>query len=904
MVGKSLSHYQITAELGRGGMGIVYRAEDTKLDRTVAIKVLPSAALASEDDRARFYREAKAAAQLHHPHIASVFEIDEAVPEGSKDDDLRPFIAMEFIEGETLHDRIQNGPLKLEEAVRIASEIASALEAAHEKNIVHRDIKSANVMLTSKGSAKVLDFGLAQTAQSTKLTRMGSTLGTVAYMSPEQARGEEVDLRTDLWSLGAVLYEMIAGKSPFPGDYEQAVVYEILNQDPEPLTAVRTGVPMQLEWLVKKCLAKNSDQRYQTAIGLLVDLTAMNSSPELGVRPIPSGSVSDRSLNLSSSINDQPNVSRRLLTRSQLIVLIGLVIALTALATAYLTPTAVDDVSPGSKYLISNVSADGDQVSILSGHFAVSKDGRWLVFVAQSNGKTNLYKLLTGEYTPVKIPGTDDAQHPFFSFDERWVGFFANQSLKKVLLEGGSPEVVTSQTGSDAGQRAPDGGTWGSDGFIYFPLSGGIVRVEAAGGTPEVIVAPDSGSTESYHWPHFVSDENYLLVTVMNQPSTSRRIATLDLSNKRVQVILDEEGHGARNTNTGHIIFNREGSLMAAGFSVSDRKLLTVPFAIPGEFGLPNIDVGFGIAENGNLVTASIPKDSLNILTWIWVDKSGEEDPIFTIDTDENAYNIAFNRLSPAGDRISFSFENGEWIYDIGRSQPIPFDDLHGGDQTAWSPDGDYIAYGSDDGSGIYIKRSDFSEPRRHVYASNKFLFVTSWAPDGQVLAFYVITEDQGRDVWTFNLTDSVATPYLVTSDNERAPYFSFDGHWITYVSDNSGQDEVWVDRFPDKGSSVRVSLGGGSAPAWSPDGHFLYYRNGTRMMAAEITFDPTFRVVNTVELFNGPYNYEVNLTSYSIHPDGERFLMVRDPSLSTYNTLIVEEKWLEKLTSIQRSTN
>jgi len=209
MVGKKLSHYKITAELGRGGMGIVYKAEDTKLDRTVAIKVLPSAALASDDDRARFYREAKAAAQLHHPHIASVFEIDEAVPEGSKDDDLRPFIAMEFIEGETLHDRIQKGPLKLEEAVRIASEIASALEAAHEKSIVHRDIKSANVMLTSKGSAKVLDFGLAQTAASTKLTRMGSTLGTVAYMSPEQARGEPVDLRTDLSSLGRATLHII-----------------------------------------------------------------------------------------------------------------------------------------------------------------------------------------------------------------------------------------------------------------------------------------------------------------------------------------------------------------------------------------------------------------------------------------------------------------------------------------------------------------------------------------------------------------------------------------------------------------------------------------------------------------------------------------------------------------------
>ncbi len=278
MVGKSLSHYKILQELGRGGMGIVYKGEDTKLHRTVAIKVLPAAALSSDDDRARFYREARAAASLSHPNIATVYEIDEAIPEGSNTDDIRPFIAMEFIEGDTLEDRIKQGPMKLEEAVRIASEIASGLEAAHKKDIVHRDIKAANVMMDSDGRAKILDFGLAQTAQSTKLTCMGSTLGTVAYMSPEQARGEEVDGRTDIWALGVTLYEMIAGKHPFGGDYEQAVVYSIMNEEPEPLTAVRTGVPMGLEWIVSKCLAKKAADRYQTATDLLVDLRNVDLS--------------------------------------------------------------------------------------------------------------------------------------------------------------------------------------------------------------------------------------------------------------------------------------------------------------------------------------------------------------------------------------------------------------------------------------------------------------------------------------------------------------------------------------------------------------------------------------------------------------------------------------------------
>jgi serine/threonine protein kinase len=279
MTGLQLAQYRIDAELGRGGMGIVYRATDTKLDRTVALKVLPASALSSEDDRARFYREAKAAAQLHHAHIATVFEIGEAVPEGEDagpSDGPRPYIAMEFIDGSTLSARIAQGPFKLPEAVRIGLEIADALKAAHGKGIVHRDIKSANIMLTADGTAKVLDFGLAKTAASTQLTRQGSTLGTVSYMSPEQARGEDVDGRTDLYALGTVMYEMVAGRLPFGGDYEQAILYAILNSPPEPLTAVRTGVPNGLEFVVAKCLSKDRELRYQTAADLVADLKSLS----------------------------------------------------------------------------------------------------------------------------------------------------------------------------------------------------------------------------------------------------------------------------------------------------------------------------------------------------------------------------------------------------------------------------------------------------------------------------------------------------------------------------------------------------------------------------------------------------------------------------------------------------
>jgi len=278
MIGSTLSHYRIDAELGRGGMGIVYKAVDTHLDRIVAIKVLPSSALGGQTERARFYREAKAAAQLHHPHIASIFAIEEAVfsqaPSGSAP---QPFIAMEFIDGETLENRISGGPLPLDVALKAAIQVGSALEAAHDKGIVHRDIKSANVMLTKKGEAKVLDFGLAKMTQATQITQEGATMGTVAYMSPEQARGETVDRRTDIWSLGVLLYEMLTGQLPFKGDYESAILYSVMNVDAEPVTALRTGVPMELERIVLKALSKEPNERYQNVEDMLVDLRAVDT---------------------------------------------------------------------------------------------------------------------------------------------------------------------------------------------------------------------------------------------------------------------------------------------------------------------------------------------------------------------------------------------------------------------------------------------------------------------------------------------------------------------------------------------------------------------------------------------------------------------------------------------------
>ena len=750
------------------------------------------------------------------------------------------------------------------------------------------------------GRAKILDFGLAQTAQSTKLTRMGSTLGTVAYMSPEQARGEEVDARTDIWALGVTLYEMVAGKHPFAGDYEQAVVYSIMNEEPEPLTAVRTGVPMGLEWIVKKLLSKAADERYQSATGLLVDLKALESSLSDVSRVSVMGTTTIQPLPPNSSTSEVHGEPKRVVTPIQLIGIVGFVIVLTFVMTKMLTPTAVVDTSQGSRYLVSSVLSDGSSVSVFRQHFAVSADNKWLVFEARSDGVDRLYKLRTGQITPVEIPTTENAQYPFFSYDGRYVGFFANQSLQKVLLDGERPEVITTQTGSDFDGFAPNGAAWGAEGVIYFPLQNGIARVQASGGTPELIVVPDSGSGESYRWPHLVPDEEYLLITIYNALSGSRRLATLDLVSKQVEVLLDEEGHGAQITNSGQLLFNRFGQLMSAGFDTRDRKMSTSPTTVVGNHFLHVNGIGFGLSGSGKLVTGSRGDDGLNAYTWLWVDKEGQEVPISLLDGNGINIDSEHHRFSPDGNRVAFA-EGGELaIYSILQDQSIPFEDELDSNRSAWSPDGNYLFFSIEGTNGIQIKRADLSEPRKLIFATDRPIYPTSWSQDRQTIAYYEVTEDQGRNIWMFDLADSVSTPYIVTPDNERAAYFSGDGKWIAYITDRSGRDEIWVDSFPVKGARTKVSQDGGTEPVWGPDNRFLYYRNGSQMIAAEIKLSPTFQVVKTTHLFDGPYLTRPNGSLYDIHPDGERFLMVRDPTQSMFNSLIVEENWLQHFIATQ----
>jgi len=541
MVGKTLSHYVIEAELGRGGMGIVYKARDTKLDRTVALKLLPAAALASDDDRTRFYREAKAAAQLHHPNIASIFEIDEAVAVGSAEDDVRPFIAMEFIDGEPLENRIKKGPIPIDEAVRIASEIAEGLKEAHEKSIVHRDIKSANVMLDKNSRAKILDFGLAKTTQSTMLTRMGSTIGTISYMSPEQARGQEVDHRTDLWALGTVLYEMVAGRLPFGGDYEQAIVYSIMNEDPEPLTSLRTGVPMDLEWITGELLGKDAANRYNSADDVLIDLKNIKARPS---------SLSHSSV-IAGPAQPRPGTKEPKGAFSWQLA----VAAFAILAVGLLGGRMLGGGAPKANTLPMHFSLLFEDLREIA-HPEFSPDGRSLLFSASDSGSglpsLYVYDLVSKE--KVRLPDTESYGFGSFSPDGSMIGFARDDDRIEVMRNDG-------QSKSEVASASNSAISWSSTSSLLLDPQDGIIREVFLDGKPEIIVAaPDTTLGERFFWwPQMLPGGDHIMYTALytDEDETARELRVLDRKTGSVSPILSGGG-SARYIPSGHIIYSTE----------------------------------------------------------------------------------------------------------------------------------------------------------------------------------------------------------------------------------------------------------------------------------------------------------------------------------------------------------
>ena len=721
VIGQTISHYKITAKLGEGGMGVVYKAEDTKLKRPVALKFLAPHLLQDEEARKRFQREATAAAGLSHPNICTVYEIGE---EGGQ-----TFLAMEFIEGESLEKKIERGPLSLKEALGFTRQVADGLAAAHAKGVVHRDIKPGNLIVTPEGRVKILDFGLALLTEGSKLTQLDTTVGTVAYMSPEQAQGIEVDYRTDIWALGCVLYEMVRGQRPFQGVYDQALVYEIVNQQPEPLTAVRAGVPMELEWIAGKCLAKDREDRYGRAEDMMLDLRTLAEKLKSGgstvlrtgvaagdagtqdVAPVQGSATAGARQGLASQQTAAPaaasgeTVPER---RLRLPWAVAGVAALFALAVSYVHFRETPPERPLYKFVVPlpedarlhtmSLSPDGLHVAIAMGQEGSSRH-LWV------------HSLETGEQR--EMPGTDEAQYPFWSPDSRYIGFFAEGKLKKIGLAGGPPQSLC-----DAADGR--GGSWSRGGVIIFAPApfGEIQRVPEGGGEPVAITSRgESQEGMSRRFPQFLPDGRHFLWSdryvdrTRGEEHTGIYLGSLD--GKEPQRLLPDESNAAYapgpGSDGGFILFVREGALMAQPFDAGRRELSGDLFPVADEVGRArNLrNYAFSASAEGSLVFREGAAGRESQLAWLdrqgkEIEKVGEPAAIRQVALSPDQQSAALMIQSATGADI--------WLLEFARGLRSRFTTHPAGDLwPVWSPDGVHIAFSSErDGPlRVYRKRAD-----------------------------------------------------------------------------------------------------------------------------------------------------------------------------------------------------
>ena len=874
MIGKTILHYKILEELGRGGMGVVYKAEDTKLERTVALKFLSLASIGDEEKK-RFKREAKAAASLNHPNIATIFAIDEAKPAPAEAGD-QTFIAMEYIEGKSLQEIVgANGgkPMPMDKAIDYATQTAAGLQAAHEKGITHRDIKSANIMVTAKGQIKIMDFGLAKLANLSKMTQLGTTLGTAAYMSPEQARGEETDHRADIWSLGVVLYEMISGQMPFKGDYEQAVIYSIQNEEPEPLTALRSGLPIALDGIIAKALAKEADTRYQHVDELPADLKGLDShsisKSRISAKPV-SGQANTRT--------SYPNRALGLVITFVIgVVLTGLA-AWIALRPSPLPVNRWNISLPESAPIAPIGSAP---LAVGQPALAISPDGSKIVYVADIGGTTQLYLRSLEQLEVRPNPGTEDAYYPIFAPDGQWVGFFAGNELKKVSLAGGAPVSLCSAPISY-------GATWGADDKIVFSSNQArkLWWISASGGTPHLI----TDEPGSYRWPEFLPTGEAVIVT------DGGKLLLVSVATGKKKA-LGISGNNAKYVANEYLVYNKAGRLEAIGFDAGAQVTTGAPMPVLDVLRIESLAraAQCAISRNGTLVyLPGLFEQKSNL---VWLDRSGQ---VESLPYPAEIYGEF--RLSPNGQRVAIDICQGDrrdiWIYNLARQSRFKLTLKGRNTRPVWSPNGKTIAFRSDRTGqwAIFVKSADRKGEAKLVHESEGVEGAygpRSWSPNGKVLAL----GSRDGDIWSLQL-DSAGTPErLIKSPFQKiGAAFSPDGRWIAYASDEQGQFDVYVQPYPPTGKTEQVSTEGGEMPVWSQSSYELFYRNGRKWMAASFTTSPTLSFEVPRRLFEGNY-LNIGGVDYDVSPDGQRFLLLKPiEETSSRTQLNVVTNWFEEL--------
>ncbi len=833
--GTTISHYRVTGELGRGGMGIVYKAEDTKLDRTVALKLLPPHALVSEDDKARFYREARSAAALNHPNIAHVYEIDEAeVTPG----DVRPFIAMEYIDGETIADRIVKGPIPLKDAVSYASQMAEGLKAAHRKDVVHRDVKSGNMMLTSDGTIKILDFGLAKTTASTKLTQMGSTLGTVAYMSPEQARGEEVDRRSDIWSLGVILYEMITGVLPFRGDYEQAVVYGILNEDPDSMTNLRAGVPMALDGVIGKMLSKDPDLRYQNVDELPADLKAIDLGSAITRSRISTGSRSVIAPVAATPASTMTPAQQPPARKAGIPIWVwGLVaVALVGGAGAGVLLWGGSATTSVPTQFVIELEDRSEPLSAVW-----SADSRSIYYIAadSAGGNTSVRRFSLDTGTSELVPGTNDASELSASPDGRWliIRDLAENRLERLAAEGGQASPIPGTEGARSIRVAPGGDVYfASEGWALMAVSEeGEVRSVASNDTiagrffAEPVVSP---SGEAVYWGAWSSTT--IVERTWGNPGGTPAPA---LDQYRLRAI----------TANGLALVEPSGpvgeTVSVVRFDPSDGTTSGAPRPVAYMSAVSLSGSGHLLFEEPANVADPSRGEPFYMVDGQEVDRIGR------IPGTSNDFAVSHDGASVVAEtRLESSDRRDLYLMEIATETSTRFTRDGENQNPFWAPGDDYIYWDRLDGDTFSVvrRRSDASTPLEVIVSDSTVLGNPAITPDGRTM-LYVRMGESNPDLFARDLETGeerlVGSGTGFQTDADIAP----DGRYVVYRSGSSTTGSILVAPLDGTGE-VEVTDSGGY-PVWSLDGSSIYFsRNRNILYRVAVTTDPVFRILGREE--------------------------------------------------------
>jgi eukaryotic-like serine/threonine-protein kinase len=849
MIGEKIGHYEITDKLGEGGMGVVYKAEDQNLHRPVALKFLRADALGDQHLHGRFWKEAEVAAALDHPNIPTIHEISE--------EDGQTFIAMAFIEGESLAEKIKQRPLPLDEALGIASQVGEALQVAHERGIVHRDIKPGNIMITPDGRVKVMDFGLAHLAGQTRITKTGTVMGTPAYMSPEQAEGQELDRRSDIWSLAIVLYEMVTGQLPFKGDTDYAVLRAILDDQPEPMTAIRVGTPPELDRIVAKALEKKPEVRYQTAADVLVDLRRLTR---------PSTGPAERL----SSHTPKRTQSRRWLP----VVAIALLIA--GVAAALVASFRSSD-------------AEGREDRVIRFEFAsdestrspvISPDGRRVAYVSGSR----LWIRELARLEPIEVSDVGSDSFPFWSPDSEQLAYFHEGALLTVPATGGRPTKIASVPGRVYG------GVWAAGGTIVVARYRlGLQEVPAGGGELRPRLAPDSSKGEfDFHYPHLLPDGTLLCATHDEAVSNWKLLA---IRGESRSVITSGKGwlHSPTWSPTGHILYHYTSPDRGIWAVAVDEKSMT-PVAEP--FLVEELGSFASLSTDGTLAYVSgLPATGRLVIT----DRTGQR-----LASSEEQPSLGRPSVSPDGRRIAAeSYEDGNWdiwIYDIDlqRRQRFTFSADEERD-PAWSPMGDEIVYWTP--NGLMAKSLSGDGVPRSIAPENTDLGNAVWSPRGDFLSMIgpPATLGDGFDIWYAPMNPrGEPVRYLATPHFERYPTISPNGRFVAYFSAETLTNEVYVRSFPAVGEPWIVSTGGGRDARWSPQGDELFYvaPGSQALMSAKVELEPSFRVAGVEKLFEGRiHGYQAGGDHYDVLPGGERFV-IKQAGGEVPRSVVVVDNW------------